>query len=71
MIQHAARDHEPHQIAYYLKELATQLHSYYNSTPVLVEDEALRNARLTLLAATRIVLANGLTLLGVSAPERM
>ena len=71
VIQVAARDHEPHQIAYYLKELATQLHSYYNSTPILVEDDALRNARLTLLAATRTVLANGLTLLGVSAPERM
>ena len=70
-IAHAARDFEPHQVAYYLKDLAHQLHSYYNNTPVLVENDRLRNARLTLLAATRTVLANGLALLGVSAPERM
>lgn len=67
----AARDCEPHQIAYYLRDLAHQLHSYYNSTPILVEDAAIRSARLTLLVATQTVLANGLRLLGVSAPERM
>jgi arginyl-tRNA synthetase len=71
VIANAARDAEPHQIAYYLKELAHQLHSYYNNTPLLVEDDALRFARLTLLSAVRVVLANGLTVLGVSAPERM
>lgn len=71
VIAHAARDAEPHQVAYYLRDLAHQLHSYYNSTPLLVEQDSLRQARLTLLAATRVVLANGLTLLGVSAPERM
>lgn len=71
VIASAARDHEPHQVAYYLKDLAHQLHSYYNNTPLLVAEDALRFARLTLLSATRIVLANGLSLLGVSAPERM
>jgi arginyl-tRNA synthetase len=71
VIANAARDAEPHQIAYYLKELAHQLHSYYNNTPLLVEDDTLRFARLTLLSAVRVVLANGLAVLGVSAPERM
>jgi arginyl-tRNA synthetase len=71
VISLAARNFEPHLIAYYLKELAHQLHSYYNATPLLVEEEVLRSARLTLLQAVRMVLANGLTLLGVSAPERM
>ncbi len=71
MVASSARNFEPHLIAYYLKELAHQLHSYYNATPILVEDDALRSARLTLLQSVRVVLANGLTLLGVSAPERM
>lgn len=71
IIAASARNFEPHLVAYYLKELAHQLHSYYNATQLLVEDEALRLARLTLLQAVRVVLANGLTLLGVSAPERM
>jgi arginyl-tRNA synthetase len=71
VINSAARDAEPHQVAYYLRDLAHQLHSYYNNTQLLVEDDALRLARLTLLSATRVVLANGLMLLGVSAPERM
>lgn len=71
VIANAARDAEPHQVAYYLKDVAHHLHSYYNNSQMLVEDDALRQARLTLLQATRVVLANGLTLLGVSAPERM
>ena len=71
MVATAARNFEPHLIAYYLKELAHQLHSYYNSTQIAVEDQALSAARLVLLDAVRVVLANGLTLLGVSAPERM
>lgn len=71
VIATAARDCEPHQVAYYLRDVAHLLHSYYNATPILVEDDSLRAARLTLLVATRIVLANGLSLLGVSAPERM
>jgi arginyl-tRNA synthetase len=61
----------PHDIAFYLKELAAQLHSYYNAQRILVEDSATRLARLALLEATRQVIANGLGLLGVSAPERM
>lgn len=71
LVASSARNFEPHLIAYYLKELAHQLHSYYNATPILVEDDGLRSARLTLLKAVRVVLANGLTLLGISAPERM
>ena len=71
LIVRAARQREPHVIAYYLRDLAGQLHSYYNSTPFLVEDAALRNARLTLVAAVKQVIYNGLALLGVSAPEHM
>lgn len=71
VIANAARDSEPHQVAYYLKDVAHHLHSYYNASQILVDDDALRQARLTLLQATKIVLANGLQLLGVSTPERM
>jgi arginyl-tRNA synthetase len=71
VVASAAKDFEPYRVTYYLREVAQLLHSYYNSTTILVDNETLRNARLTLLAATRVVLANGLTLLGVSAPERM
>jgi arginyl-tRNA synthetase len=67
----AASTCEPHQIAYYLRELATELHSYYNAIPLLCEPEALRCARLCLLKAVQCVLHNGLLLLGVSALERM
>jgi arginyl-tRNA synthetase len=58
-------------IAFYLKELAGEFHSYYNSTRVLVPEEPLKLARLALLAATQQVLRNALALLGVSAPEKM
>jgi arginyl-tRNA synthetase len=67
----AARDLEPHTIAFYLRELARDFHSYYNAERILVDDEALRSARLALCAAVRQTLANGLALLGVSAPEKM
>jgi arginyl-tRNA synthetase len=67
----AARELAPHAVAYYLRELAGEFHSYYNAERILVEDEATRSARLALCAAVRQVLANGLALLGVSAPERM
>jgi arginyl-tRNA synthetase len=70
-IDDAARDLAPHQVAFYLKELAAVFHSYYNSTRVLVDDEDLRLARLALASAVRTVLANGLAILGVSAPEKM
>jgi arginyl-tRNA synthetase len=71
VIETAALGHEPHQLAYYLREVATGFHTYYNSHTFLVEDAALRNARLNLIDATRQVLANGLGLLGVSAPDSM
>jgi arginyl-tRNA synthetase len=67
----AAEELAPHSIAFYLRELAAEFHSYYNAERILVEDEALRAARLALCAATRQTLANGLSLLGVSAPEKM
>lgn len=70
-IEAAARTCEPHQIAYYLRELATGLHSYYNAVTLLCELESLRCARLCLLKAVRQVLCNGMQLLGVSAPESM
>jgi arginyl-tRNA synthetase len=67
----AAKELAPHSIAFYLRELAAEFHSYYNAERILVEDEALRAARLALCAAVRQTLANGLSLLGVSAPEKM
>jgi arginyl-tRNA synthetase len=67
----AARELAPHAAAFYLRSLAGEFHSYYNAERILVEDEATRRARLALCAAVRQVLANGLALLGVSAPERM
>jgi arginyl-tRNA synthetase len=67
----AAKELAPHSIAFYLRELAADFHSYYNAERILVEDEALRAARLALCAAVRQTLANGLSLLGVSAPEKM
>jgi len=71
LVQAAALELAPHTIAFYLRELAGEFHSYYNAERILVEDEALCAARLALCAATRQVLANGLSLLGVSAPEKM
>lgn len=62
---------EPHQLAYYLRELANSLHSYYNAVQLLCEDEVQRYARMCLLKAVQQVLRNGLTLLGVSSPESM
>lgn len=62
---------EPHQIANYLKDLATAFHAFYNAEKFIIEDDALRNARLSLIAATRQVFQNGLNLLNVSAPEEM
>lgn len=67
----AAAALEPHQIAHYLRELAGDFHTYYNAHVFLVDDAALRDARLNLVAATRQVIANGLQLLGVSAPQSM
>jgi len=71
VVQAAARDLAPHSVAFYLRDLAADFHSYYNAERILVEDAMLANARLALCAATRQVLASGLALLGVSALERM
>ncbi|MCB1886482.1 MAG: arginine--tRNA ligase [Rhodocyclaceae bacterium] len=71
VVASAASDYAPHQIAFYLKDLAGEFHSWYNAERMLVEDEGLMQARLALAAAVRQVLANGLSLLGVSAPESM
>lgn len=71
VIENAALDLAPHLIAFYLKDLAADFHSYYNASRFLVEDEAVRLARLALIAATAQVMRNGLALLGVTAPEKM
>ncbi len=70
-VEAAAANLEPHLIASWLRELAHAFHTYYNSYQFLVEDDALRNARLALVVATRQVLKNGLNLLGLDAPEKM
>ncbi len=71
LVQNAAQDYAPHQIAFYLKDLAADFHGWYNAERMLVEDEALKLARLALAAAVRQVLVSGLALLGVSAPQSM
>ena len=71
VVETAALNHEPHQLAHYLRDLANAFHTYYNEHRVLVSDDALRDARLNLSVATRQVIKNGLALLGVSAPEVM
>ena len=71
MLAVAAEDMAPHHLAFYLKDCAADLHSYYNAERVLVDDFALRDARAALLAATRQVIANGLALAGVAAPQKM
>jgi len=71
IVEAAAVNYEPHMLAHYLREVANAFHAYYNAVPFLVADNELRYARLNLIAATRQVLANGLQLLGVSAPETM
>ena len=71
MLRTAAADFAPHDVTFYLRELASSYHSYYDAERILVDDEATRTARLALVAATRQVLANGLAMLGVTAPEKM
>jgi arginyl-tRNA synthetase len=71
LIQQAAGDYAPHALAFYLKDLAGDFHSWYNAERVLVEDHATREARLALALATRQVLQSGLSLLGVSQPVSM
>ncbi|APR34409.1 arginine--tRNA ligase [Paraburkholderia sp. SOS3] len=71
LLTQAADELAPHAVAFYLRDLAGEFHSFYNAERVLVDDEAVRNARIALLAATRQVLANGLAIIGVSAPSKM
>lgn len=71
IVASAGSDHEPHQIAYYLRDLATRFHTYYNAYPFLSAEPKVRDARLGLIDGVRQVIANGLSLLGVSAPETM
>jgi arginyl-tRNA synthetase len=71
VLARAARDYAPHQLAYYLRDLANAFHTYYNAHPFISAEEDMRHARLALIDAVRQVIANGLGLLGVSAPERM
>jgi len=71
VVEKAALNEEPHQLAHFLRETANELHTYYNAHQFLVEEETLRNARLNLIMATQQVIRNGLNLLGVSAPEVM
>jgi arginyl-tRNA synthetase len=71
MLSAAAQDFAPHDVTFYLRELAAAYHSYYDAERILVDDEAVKLARLALVAATAQVLHNGLAVLGVSAPRKM
>ena len=71
MLTDAARDFAPHDVAFYLRDLAACYHSYYDAERILVDDVPMRLARLALVAATAQVLRNGLAVLGVSAPQKM
>ncbi len=71
MLTAAAQDFAPHDVTFYLRELASLYHSYYDAERILVDDETIRKARLALVAATAQVLHNGLQVLGVSAPTKM
>ena len=71
MLTQACQDLAPHDVTFYLRDLAAQYHSYYDAERILVDDAPLRRARLALVAATAQVLRNGLAVLGVDAPERM
>jgi arginyl-tRNA synthetase len=71
MLAAAAQDFAPHDVTFYLRELAAAYHSYYDAERILVDDDAVKQARLALVAATAQVLHNGLAVLGVSAPAKM
>jgi arginyl-tRNA synthetase len=71
MLTAAAQDFAPHDVTFYLRELAASYHSYYDAERILVDDDTVKKARLALVAATAQVLHNGLSVLGVSAPARM
>ena len=71
VLKSSALNYEPHVLAYYLRDLAGEFHSYYNNSEFLVEEDALRNTRLLLIRAIKQTLVNGLSVLGVSAPDSM
>jgi arginyl-tRNA synthetase len=71
MLANAATGFAPHDVAFYLRELAASYHSYYDAERILVDDEVVKLARLALVAATAQVLHNGLKVLGVDAPQKM
>jgi arginyl-tRNA synthetase len=71
VLQASALNYEPHVLAYYLRDLAGEFHSYYNNSEFLVDDAVLRSTRLLLIKAVKQVLTNGLGILGVSAPDSM
>ena len=71
MLTAAAQDFAPHDVTFYLRELAAAYHSYYDAERILVDDEGVKKARLALVAATARVLHNGLQVLGVNAPQKM
>jgi arginyl-tRNA synthetase len=71
IIELAAANRAPQHLVHYLRDLANDFHTYYNAHAFIVDDDAVRNARLVLISATQVVLANGLAILGVSAPEAM
>lgn len=71
VVKNSALNEEPHQLTHYLRDVANDLHTYYNAHQFLVDDVAVRDARIKLILATAQVLRNGLGLIGVSAPEKM
>jgi arginyl-tRNA synthetase len=70
-VKAAARERAPHRIARYVYELAGLFHQFYNHCRIIQEDKELQQARLALITAVRITIANSLAILGVSAPEKM
>ena len=71
VIMLAATNRAPQHLVHYLRDLANEFHSYYNAHPFIVDDAALRDARLSLITATRVVISNGLGIIGVNAPDKM
>ena len=71
VLESSAIQYEPHQLAYYLRDLSNHFHSYYNACKFIVDDKNLTQARLALINATQQILKNGLSILGVCAPESM
>jgi len=71
ILESAAVNHTPHILAHYLMDLARDFHTYYNAHHFIVDDVELSQARLTLISAVKQIIENGLTIMGVTAPETM